>query len=121
MKVIIAGGRDFKDFSLLKAKFLELIKTKDKEDKDITIISGTARGADKLGILLSIMLYINLEKYPANWSKYGKSAGYRRNHEMANNATHLLAFWDGKSKGTKHMIDIATQKGLQVTVVPYSN
>lgn len=59
---------------------------------------------------------VPVEKYPANWDKYGKSAGYIRNEEMAKVADSLLAIWDGKSRGTKHMIDIATKKGLTVFI-----
>ena len=59
---------------------------------------------------------IPCEKYPADWDKYGKSAGYRRNEQMADNADSLIALWDGRSRGTKHMIDIAHRKGLKVYV-----
>ena len=62
---------------------------------------------------------------PANWDLYGKSAGFRRNIEMAdyaiadNSRGILLAFWDGKSKGTKHMIDIANKYKMEVNIVYY--
>jgi hypothetical protein len=61
----------------------------------------------------------DLEIYPAQWDKYGKSAGFRRNEQMAKIADALIAFWDGKSHGTKHMIDIMNEKNLQVKVVEY--
>ncbi len=54
--------------------------------------------------------------YPAAWDTYGLKAGYIRNEEMADNADALIAIWDGKSRGTKHMIDIATRKGLRVYI-----
>ena len=57
--------------------------------------------------------------YPAQWDKYGKRAGYRRNEQMAEVADGLIAFWDGQSKGTKHMIDIMTEKNLPTKVVRY--
>ena len=66
-----------------------------------------------------------LSRFPADWDKYGKSAGYRRNVEMAKFAIEdqnkglLIAFWDGKSRGTKWMIDIAKRYGLDVEVVQY--
>lgn len=56
----------------------------------------------------------------ANWEKHGKSAGYKRNQEMANVSTHLIAFWDGKSRGTKHMIDIAKRDGLKSHFVGFN-
>lgn len=81
-----------------------------------TVVSGTAKGADKLGENWAELNNIPLEKYPADWNKFGKSAGYKRNTEMANNAEALIALWDGKSRGTKHMIDIATTKKLQIYI-----
>lgn len=80
------------------------------------ILSGTAKGADKLGEVFAKAENVKLEQYPADWGKHGKSAGYKRNVEMAENADTLLVLWDGKSKGTKHMIDIAESKGLAVYV-----
>ena len=78
------------------------------------ILSGTARGADKLGERWAAENSVRLEYYPANWDRYGKSAGYRRNAKMAANADAMIALWDGKSRGTKHMIDIAMGAGLKV-------
>ena len=70
------------------------------------IISGTAQGVDKLGEQIAQKYGIPVKRFPADWSRFGKSAGYRRNTEMANYADTLVAVWDGQSKGTKHMIDI---------------
>jgi hypothetical protein len=78
-----------------------------------------ARGADALGAKLAHNYSLKLIEMPADWDTHGKSAGYKRNQEMAKIATHLVAFWDSTSKGTKHMIDIATRKGLTVKVVSY--
>lgn len=80
------------------------------------VLSGTARGADKLGEAWATWNSIPVERYPANWDLHGKSAGYKRNEDMANKAEALIALWDGESKGTKHMIDIARRKGLRVHV-----
>ena len=115
MKLIVAGGREFNDYTFLESEIIGMTP----KDKDITIISGGARGADKLGEQYAKGYKIPLEMFYADWNIYGKAAGYRRNVDMANAATHLLAFWDGESKGTKHMIDIATKKGLTVNVVRY--
>ena len=60
-----------------------------------------------------------MEIYPAQWKKFGKRAGYRRNEQMAEVADALIAFWDGSSRGTKHMIDIMNEKNLLVRVVEY--
>ena len=114
MKLIIAGGREFNDYQLMKESFDRLIQA-----EDITIISGTARGADRLGEVLAQEYGLELIRMPANWDKYGKSAGYRRNEAMAKVATHALIFWDGKSKGTNHMINLAKQYELTTHVVSY--
>lgn len=117
-KIIIAGGRDFMDYNLLKEKANKILQEKRASHK-IVIISGCARGADTLGLRYASENAFDVEEYPANWDKYGKKAGYMRNVEMAENADALIAFWDGKSKGTKHMIDIATERNLPTRVIRY--
>ncbi|WP_417886662.1 hypothetical protein [Zunongwangia sp.] len=57
-----------------------------------------------------------IKQFPANWNKYGKSAGYRRNAEMAEYADALIAFWDGKSISTKHLIDLAKRAQLKLRI-----
>lgn len=117
IRIIIAGGRDFNDYPLAEGVLLD--NTVSYTNDQITIVSGGARGADKIGEALAKNYTTNLCIYPAQWDMYGKSAGYKRNALMAANADMLLAFWDGKSKGTKHMIDLATKAGLEVIVTNY--
>ena len=117
-KTIIAGGRDFMDYNLLKEKVNKILQEK-KVTHKIVIISGCARGADTLGLRYASENAFDVEEYPADWDKYGKKAGYMRNVEMAKNADALIAFWDGKSKGTKHMIDIATERNLPIRIIIY--
>lgn len=100
MKVIIAGSRNFNNYDFLQTKINEL-------KLNITeIICGEARGADSLGKQYGINHNIPIKSFPAEWDKYGKSAGYIRNKEMAKYADYLIAFWDGQSRGTNHMINI---------------
>ena len=117
MKVVIAGGRTFDNYSFLKEKCDEILK----DIVDVEIVSGTAKGADKLGEQYSIEKGYGLKQFPADWGKFGKSAGIRRNEQMADYGDMLIAFWDGKSKGTKHMIDYSNKKKLKVHVVRYSS
>lgn len=117
-KVIIAGSRGFSNYKLLKEKCNEYLREKRKE-YNIIIISGGARGADTLGEKYAQEEGFSLEVFPANWNKFGKSAGFRRNEQMAEVADALIAFWDGKSHGTKHMIEIMENKKLLVRVVNY--
>lgn len=114
-RVIIAGGRDFNDYQLLKTKMDSLLRNKSK----VIIVSGGARGADSLGERYAKERGLEITKYPADWDRYGKSAGYRRNEQMAQNADALVAFWDGQSKGTAHMIQIGQSKGLQTRTIRY--
>jgi hypothetical protein len=80
------------------------------------IVSGGANGADKLGELFAKKHNIETIIYKPDWKKYGKSAGFLRNHDIINAADNVIAFWDGVSNGTKHDIDIATQKGKPLIV-----
>ena len=115
MKLIIAGGRDFSDYDLLEREAEEMISGV----QDVEIISGLARGADLLGCRFAQEYALPLRAFTAEWGKFGKSAGMVRDKLMAKNATHLLAFWDGHSRGTMHMIDYAHDMGLKVKVVEY--
>lgn len=118
LRVIIAGSRGFNDYDLLK-KECDAFFVDKREIYNIVIISGGARGADKTGEKYAQDEGFALEVYPAQWKKLGKQAGYRRNEQMAEVADALIAFWDGESKGTKHMIDIMNNKGLPTKVVNY--
>jgi|TARA_R110000822_G_scaffold183534_1_gene322913 hypothetical protein len=115
LKVIVAGSRGFNDYEFLKKKLDYLFQNQD----EITIISGNARGADTLGETYSVDRNYGLETYPADWDTYGKSAGYRRNAEMAKISDASVIFWDGISKGAKHMIDLSHKYGLKTKVVKY--
>lgn len=119
VRVIIAGSRTFNDYNKVVKAACEYLNPND----DITIISGAAKGADTLGELFADRNGLYLVKMPAKWDLYGKRAGYLRNEEMANYAAEgrgiLLAFWNGKSPGTKHMIQIAKEKGLEVHIILY--
>jgi hypothetical protein len=116
MKVIIAGGRTFNDYDLLCQNCDKTLSLQN----EIEIVSGTANGADKLGEKYANEKGYPIKQFPADWDKYGKSAGYKRNEEMAKYADALIAFWDGKSKGTKHMIDLAKRYELKVKVVIFN-
>lgn len=117
-KVIIAGTRMFADYKLLCSSCDKLLSQKGLTH-DIIIVSGTARGADKLGERYAKERGYNVELFPADWENKGRAAGYIRNADMADNADALIAFWDGTSHGTAHMIDIARKKNLPVRVIRY--
>ena len=118
-KIIIAGGRDFNDYKLLKQKCDYLLSKVVEAGDEIIIVSGQTRGADLLGEKYAYEKDYKINKYPANWKMYGKKAGYIRNEQMAKASHALIAFWDGESKGTKHMIDLAVKYNLKVRIVEY--
>ena len=125
LRIIIAGSRDFNDYELLKKSAIEII-TKKTMLPDLTrIISGGARGADTLGERFANEMGLEISRFIPDWDGLGKRAGYARNAEMAKFAVEdgnygvLIAFWDGQSRGTKHMIDLANKYGLEVHVVNY--
>lgn len=128
LRIIVTGSRDFKDYQLLSDTLMQYLADMDDTDvvdnpSQVKFISGTARGADVLGEQFAYTYEYDVIRFPADWDTYGKSAGYRRNAEMAKYASEahgvLFAFWYGKSKGTKHMIDLANRHGLEVYVVNY--
>lgn len=115
MKIIVAGTRTFDMVDLLYEK-LDHIADVARIDE---IVSGHARGADQMGEMYADERGIPVKLFPAEWDKYGKIAGIRRNVEMADYADELVAFWDGKSTGTKHMINTMTLKNKPLHVVLY--
>lgn len=110
MKVIVAGSRILEDYDLVSSAIRE-------SGFEITeVVSGCARGVDSVGIDYARRNNIPITKFPANWDKHGKSAGVIRNIQMAKYADGLVAVWDGRSKGTGHMIRDAIKRGLKVYV-----
>ena len=80
------------------------------------VVSGEAIGPDKIGAQWGRERGLTVHYYPAEWDKFGKRAGFLRNEEMAAVSDALIAVWDGKSRGTAHMIACATKRGLKVSV-----
>ena len=118
-KVIVAGGREFSDYNMLSQKLHNILLEKDLSQ--VEIVSGKAKGADSLGEKWGKINGCHIAEFPAQWDKYGKSAGYKRNEEMAKYADALIAFWDGESRGTKHMIDLAKRYELKIRVIMYED
>ena len=138
IRIIIAGGRDFCNYDYLSSSVLDVISGLESRNKysgigkfeagtqhKVEFISGTAAGADRLGERFALSLNAQVHRFPADWNTYGKSAGYIRNEQMAkfaisqNSYGVLIAFWNGQSKGTKHMIDLAEKYGLEIYIINY--
>lgn len=123
MKLIIAGGRDFEDKVSACTEFLNFARELNtgfhKVNPITEIVSGGARGADRCGEYVAQFFCLPVKQFIPDWDGLGKKAGHVRNREMGDYADALLAFWDGKSTGTKGMIEYAQKKGLKVKVVRY--
>lgn len=110
MKIIIAGSRTITDRSLVE-------ECVENSGFDIScVVSGCARGVDTLAIQYAYKNGIELKRFPADWKKYGLSAGYKRNQQMAEYSDGLISIWDGQSPGTKNMIQIAKNMNLPTFV-----
>lgn len=100
-RLAIVGGRDFDNFPFLE-KTLNDFNIPASIDM---IVSGGAKGVDELAIQYANKYNIKSTIYKADWKTHGKSAGYIRNKIIWDNSDYIIAFWDGKSKGTKHTVD----------------
>ena len=111
MKVIIAGSRSFThDQRLCQTLALE-------RPRITQVLTGGARGAEQLGDRWAWKHALPHQLCRADWERFGKSAGVRRNYQMAQAGDMLLAFWDGRSAGTQHMISCMQQLGKPVVVI----
>lgn len=100
MVVVIAGSRDIIATSAQISSGLEALGFNPERDE---VISGGAQGVDMCAAEYCMDRGITFTEYPADWKKYGKSAGPRRNALMAEDGDCLLIIWDGKSPGSKNM------------------
>jgi len=113
MKVIVAGSRGWTDYDTVRST-LDIVT---EGAKNLEVVSGTARGVDQMGERYASERGLPCTRFPAEWRRYGKRAGYLRNEQMADYADTLVAFWDGKSPGTEHMINLARSRNMTITVV----
>lgn len=115
MRVLVCGSRTFNDYKLLE----ETLDAIGQEKEINTIIHGMARGADTLGGEYAKSRGIGVFEFPADWKQWGKRAGPIRNSEMLRVGLPdvVVAFWDGWSQGTHHMIGIAKEAGVEVKIV----
>ena len=118
-RIVIAGCRDYNNYNEAK-KYISYYLNDIRKQNNIVILSGCATGADALGERYAKENGFKVEKYPANWEKYGKYAGPKRNKEMAKNCDCVICFWDGKSKGTKSMITLAEENKKPIRIIKIS-
>jgi hypothetical protein len=111
MRTILAGSRD-----LTRADLDRAMEACQWTSEITAVVSGGARGIDLAGEDWARDRSIAVVRYQADWNRLGKGAGFRRNIKMAKNADALVAVWDGKSRGTQHMIATARTHGLRLFV-----
>ncbi|KKN73140.1 hypothetical protein LCGC14_0404490 [marine sediment metagenome] len=115
MKLAIVGSRTFNDYGLLGETIWQHFSIcKDK----LEIVSGGAKGADSFGADFAENWNLRCTVYPPEWDKYGKPAGFIRNQTIVDNCDMVLAFWDGRSKGTQDTINKA-KKAKKPTFIVY--
>jgi hypothetical protein len=118
-RVVVCGSRDFDDYNFAESCLNWILAKKRNEGYEIVVVSGCAKGADKIGERYAYKQGFKVDTHPADWEKYGKRAGYIRNIEMIDSCDGVVAFWNGESKGTKHSIDYANEKNVPCVVVKY--
>lgn len=107
MRVIVCGSRSWTDRGRIQERLAQL-------PRGAVVVHGCARGADRLAGDAAHTLGLTVEEHPAHWSQ-GRFAGIVRNEKMADLGADLcIAFWDGLSTGTKHMVDTAWDRGIEV-------
>lgn len=115
LRVAIVGGRDFRQYYLLKAVMDSI-----HEKTPITaVICGCAAGADTMGSFWADEVGIKVEYHKPKWDDFGRSAGLIRNCEMLKSSDKVVAFWNGFSHGTGHMIDISRKENKLLHVEDY--
>jgi hypothetical protein len=122
MNIGVVGSRSFHDYDELKKILDSEIKHARlyKPDRKVRIVSGGARGADTLARRYAYSREdVEYTEHRPDWKKYGRKAGIVRNFEVIKNSGRIIAFWNGKSKGTKHVITAARQIGKHVKVVRF--
>ena len=114
-RVVIAGCRDYNNYDEAKA-YIYFCLSNIRKENNIVIVSGCASGADAIGERYAKENGFKVEKYPADWKTYGRSAGPRRNKQMAEVSDYVICFWDEKSRGTKSMLDFAREYNKPIRI-----
>lgn len=118
-RMIVAGGRNYSNQNIVNYYIDRVKDVCDSRGLNLVIVCGMATGADTLGRNYAISNGLEVLEFPADWNRYGKSAGYIRNKEMGDVADSAIVFWDGRSKGSKHMIDIMHELRKPVVSISY--
>lgn len=116
VSLAIVGGRNYDDYDQLNSEINAFVSL---GHNVVEIVSGGAVGADQLAERYAREHGINLQVYKPDWKTHGRAAGIIRNGDIIGRSTHVIAFWDGSSKGTKDSIARATRSGKPCKVVRF--
>lgn len=114
-RIVVAGCRNYNNYNEAK-EYIDFCISEIKEKYTLIFVSGGCRGADSIGERYAKENGYEIERYPAEWDKYGKAAGPKRNEQMARAAGYIICFWDGKSKGTASMINYAKRYNKPIKI-----
>ena len=115
-RVIVCGSRHWQDREAIADRLYDL--SADSDNLNCVVVHGGAAGADRIAAQEALKLGLLVEAHPARWEKHGKAAGPIRNREMGSlGAVLCIAFWDGRSQGTRDMIEVAGQNGIPVEII----
>ncbi|MBQ2746632.1 MAG: DUF2493 domain-containing protein [Clostridia bacterium] len=114
-RIVVAGCRDYNNYNDAK-EYIDFCISKIRKSHMLIFVSGGCSGADLIGERYARENGFEVERYSAEWKKYGRSAGPKRNEQMARVADYVICFWDGKSKGTKSMIGYAKKYGKPIKI-----
>lgn len=112
-KILIAGSREYDNYEEAEAVLNEFFS----DTEEAVILSGACRGADKIGERYAEEHGFEVKRYPADWKRYGRAAGPIRNEEMVRDADVIICFWNGKSRGSRSLIEYAEKLGKKVFII----
>ena len=115
MKIVICGSRTFNNYEQFCSEMKDILDLRNKDT--VILISGGAKGADTLARNYAEENGYKFEEYLADWDNLGKKAGYIRNVQMLEVADSVVAFWDGKSRGTAHMVKESLRRNIPLVVI----
>ena len=114
-RAAVAGCRHYEDYCEAK-EYIDFCISEIRKKYTLIFVSGGCRGADSLGERYAAENGFETEIYPADWEKYGRAAGPKRNKKIAEISDYIICFWDGKSRGTKSLLNFAEKYGKPVKI-----
>lgn len=114
-RIVVAGCRDYNNYMEAK-EYIDFCLSNIKKRYNLVFLSGGCKGSDALGERYAKENSFEIERHLAEWQKFGKAAGPKRNSEMAKICDYVICFWDGRSNGTKSMIEFAKQKNKPIRI-----